>query len=253
MKVSIVMAYYNRKTLLESTLKSIQHTSYDDYEIVIVDDASNKDNRIEDLVDLFDMDIRVIRIDPNKKTHINPCIPYNIGFKEAKGDIVIIQNPECYHLGDIVSDASNLKDNEYRVYHCYSLPEDATEKLVKGEAQEVIFEDRPARHNGDAGYYVHGVINSRPYHFCSAMLKKDLDDLGGFDERYANGKSYDDDEFAVRIFRKDMHVSFIANPMVAHQWHYTEGSSVKETEFTTNRFLYFTKTLQEKTWRANCE
>jgi GT2 family glycosyltransferase len=249
MRVSVVMAYYNRKQLLINTLKSIEgNTSYKDFEIIIVDDASSEEHRIEDVLTQFKMDIKLIRVDPETKTHINPCIPYNIGFKEAQGDIVVIQNPECFHLGDIISDVSNLKHNEYKVYHCYSLPESETNKLSSGSL-ELKMLNKGASFNGDHGWYCHGRFNPRPYHFCSAIHKKDLEDLGGFDERYANGKSYDDDEFATRIVRKGMDISFVSNPLVAHQWHYTS----EESEVNSNKDLFFEKTLKESGWKVNTE
>jgi len=246
-KVSVVMAYYNRKPLIESTLQSISHSSYHDYEIIVVDDASAEEHRIEDLVENFNMDIKLIRLDPDEKTHVNPCIPYNIGFKQATGDIIVIQNPECFHLGDIITDASKIQDNEYKVYHCYSLPEDKTEKLINGEPQQVMFLDRSARFNGDEGYYVHGVLNRRPYHFCSAITKKDLDDLGGFDERYAHASSYDDDELAHRIQKKGMNILYIHNPLVTHLWHYSSNEEPKNS----NKDLFFNKTLKEDGWKVN--
>ena len=102
MKISIVTSYFNRKKLLINTLKSIKQTEFKNFEFIIVDDASNNDNKIDDLVYDFPF-IKLIRIEPEDKWYINPCIPFNIGFKNITGDIVIIQNPECFHTSDIIS------------------------------------------------------------------------------------------------------------------------------------------------------
>jgi len=119
MKLSVVMAYYNRRKHLINTLKSIEKSSIKDFEVVVVDDASDYEHQMNDLPEIFPF-LRVLRIEPEEKKHINPCIPYNIGFRESKGEIILIQNPECFHYGDILSHViDNLKESDYNVYSCY--------------------------------------------------------------------------------------------------------------------------------------
>ncbi len=92
MKISIVTAYYNRRQLLINTLKSISKTSHDDFEVIVVDDGSTEENKIGDLPNEYPF-LKVIRVEPEDKWYINPCVPFNRGFKEASGEIVILQNP----------------------------------------------------------------------------------------------------------------------------------------------------------------
>ena len=183
--ISIVMAYFNRKAQLEKTLVSIRDSEVKDYEIVIVDDASDEPLVCEEA--------RVIRIEKEDKWWINPCIPFNIGFKEAKGDIVIIQNPECEHKGDILKYVTeNISDGRYISFACYA------------EKKNIWFNHSKYRPVG--------------YHFCSAITIDELQLIGGFDERYALGVSYDDDDF-IRKVRRNMEVWLIDNPYVLHQYH----------------------------------
>ena len=107
--ISIVSAYYNRKDLLINTLESLKNSEVKDYEYIVVDDVSSDEHRIEDLQELYP-NLKVIRINKEDKWWVNPCIPYNIGFKQIKGDIVIIQNPECKHMGDIMKEALKITD-----------------------------------------------------------------------------------------------------------------------------------------------
>ena len=124
------MGYYNRKKLLIKTLESIQaFTEYENFEVVIVDDASTEDERLEDIVNSYSFDIILHRILPSEKTHINPCVAYNKAFSLATGDVIVIQNPECFHHGDVVSQASNIQEGQYYAYHCYSLDKESTEKI----------------------------------------------------------------------------------------------------------------------------
>ena len=54
------------------------------------------------------------------------------------------------------------------------------------------------------GWYQHSILNNRCLNFCTAITKKDLLELGGFDERFSNGLAYGDNEFILRITRKNM-------------------------------------------------
>jgi GT2 family glycosyltransferase len=223
------MTYKDRKDQLIQTLKSIKKSVVKDYEIIIVDDASNDDQRIEDLVD--DYNINLIRIDQDKKTWTNPCIPYNMAFNEAKGDKIIIQNSECAHIGDVLSVVEdNLVDNMYINFGCLSYPENLTKKL----AREDYFETKDgsdiktissgihqaATGAGQLAWYNHSMYNARVLHFCSAITKSDLDKSGGFDERFVDGYNFDDNEFIWRLNERDMKIIIVNDPFVIHQWHY---------------------------------
>jgi len=100
------MAYYNRRKLLEETLKSIQRSKFKNYEIIVVDDASTE--RIDDLP------VKVIRLEQKDKWYHNSCVPYNIGFSQCSGDLIIIQNAECLHYSNIINYVkNNLNETNY--------------------------------------------------------------------------------------------------------------------------------------------
>ncbi len=125
MKISIVMAYYNRKQQTIFTLDTISKSKHQDYEVIIVDDGSSSENRLEDVIYKYKFPIKLIRIEPLNKKWINPCIPYNIGFKHASGDIIIIQNPEVCYIGDIISYVNNQLYNKHDMYlsfRCFASP-----------------------------------------------------------------------------------------------------------------------------------
>ena len=88
------------------------------------------------------------------------------------------------------------------------------------------------------------------YHFCSAMTKEDLDDLGGFDMRYAQGVGYDDNDFIYRVRLKGMTTKIIDNPFVIHQYHPpfcgNQGFSPTQNNYT----LFNNYTLRLKTHKV---
>lgn len=251
-KISIVSAYYNRKKALWRTLKTIEKSSFKNFEFIIVDDASDSSQRIEDFVDEFNF-IRLVRIEPENKHHINPCIPFNLGFSLVTGDIAIIQAPECLHMGDVLDFvANNSKDNQYLAFCCYSLSNKTSNKLdsvdfnlplleLEFSISNVIgsFHPRSTTDVGkDDSWFVHPVYRPAHYNFLTSMTTKDLRELGGFDERFASGYAFDDTEFASRISKKKMDIKFVERPLCLHHFHdyYTVPNlSVKETR---NRILY---------------
>ncbi len=229
MKVSIVTAYYNRKELLINTLKTIVNTVHDDYEFIVVDDCSNEEHRLEDLVSDFPF-LKVIRLEKENKWYINPCIPFNIGFKHATGDIVIIQNPECLHVGDIIKYSVDNIGKKYLSFSCYSADEKTTKEFNKitldvqniEKTNKII--DKSVVRDGESGWYNHPTYRAVGLHFCSAILKSDLDRLNGFDERYALGIGYDDNEFLRRV-TNIIPLEYVTKPYVIHQHHYNTSNN----------------------------
>ncbi len=232
--ISIVTAYYNRKKLFIRTLESIAKTSSTEkFEVIAVDDGSKEEERLEDLVSIFPF-LKVVRLDPKKKWYSNSCIPFNIGFKLAKGNKIIIQNPECLHFNDIIKFTNeNLKSDEYLSFGCYSLDKQTTDNL-----DEILLKENQIiniihrgniniEENGDLGWYNHSLHKPVGYHFCTAITKENLIRLGGFDERFSLGIAYDDDEFLKRI-KMILKINFVDSHIVLHQNHYSPQSTSYE-------------------------
>ena len=108
-RAHIVMSYHNRKAQLLKTLESIDNSkALDNLNVIIVDDGSNTEQRLESIIDNYSFNITLLRIDPERKDWYNPCVTYNYGFLHLVAnddDIIIIQNPECTHNGNILHHA----------------------------------------------------------------------------------------------------------------------------------------------------
>lgn len=256
--ISVVTAYYNRKKLFLRTLDSMKpYFGKIDFEVIVVDDGSDENERLEDIRDQYPF-LKIIRLEKDKKWYKNSCIPFNIGFEAVKGDKIIIQNPECYHFGDIIKYVDeNLEDNNYLSFGCYSLDKETTDN-------NQLFFDRNYIHNiihknnrifnfdGDLGWYNHSKYRPKAFHFCVALTKKDLYDLGGFDERYAKGIGYDDDEFIWRIKRKNMKINFVDDCIVLHQNHYLfSGDKAVKTSILKNKSFKRNKRIFEEITKCN--
>ena len=262
MHISIVMAYYNRRNLLINTLHSINKSKYNkQLEIVIVDDAS--DANINDIATIFPLlNFKIITIKKEDKWWVNPCIPTNIGIRGAVGDVIIIQNPECLHTGDILSVVeSNIGRNKYLVFGCYAIGHNETNLISNVNINSpTYFNDinsiiEPLNNisthlcGGRNKWYQHSMYNSGEINFCTAIMKEDLEDLGGFDEKFANGIGKDDREFILRVRKKNMEIIVIDKPFVIHQCHgYTDYSNKKLVERNN---LLFSETMDSDEYKVS--
>ena len=221
--VSIVMTYFERKKQLFNTIKSFAMHGYERVEVIVVDDASSDEPISEEELSCLAplLSIRLIRLDPMKKTYVNPCIPFNVGLTAARGRFIIIQNAECIHVGDVVSYCRNhIDDKRYLSFGCFSVDKEAMlqitsrERIDKEFLEQYLVQDVATYTNGANGWYNHSIYKPVGYHFTAAITKNNLKLLNGFDV------GFDDDEILERIRRLGLNVEIIDDVPVLHQWHY---------------------------------
>lgn len=257
MKFSIVTSYYNRKQQFINTLETIKKSSeIDNTEIIAVDDASDDDQRIEFLSNIYPF-LKVIRIEKKDKWWTNPSIPFNMAINQSSGDVIILQNPECLHLGDIIKNVKeNIQETNYLTYSVYSINENTTNKLFNLNFDQNLFDQINniigEKNNvgftgiGQECWYNHPFYRPCHYHFISAISKKNMNILGGFDERYGDGCSYDDDEFLHRVKLLGLNLKIIDDVHGIHQWHNSYEN--RDYEFYNrelkNKDLFFNVTKQ---------
>jgi GT2 family glycosyltransferase len=250
--ISIVTAYYNRKELFRKTLLSIARFKYSEpIEFIAVDDGSKEDERIEDLQEEFPF-LRVIRLEKRDKWYQNSCIPFNEGFRQAKGDKIIIQNPECYHFDNVIDYTSkNLNENDYLSFACFALDKFTTDSH-KTFYQDSIIQDQisnlqphTSTVNGNI-WYNHSQHKPQAYHFCVALLKRDLDKLQGFDELLSLGIAYDDNEFVRRV-KGMLTIKFVDEILVLHQNHYNPMS----TSYDNRKWSSFLYSINDILYKQN--
>lgn len=238
--ISIAMAYKNRRPQLIKTLESIEAQQYKDIEVIIVDDRSEKEHQIADLKSRFPF-ITVARIEDNP--YKNPCVGYNLAFSLCSGEIVIIQNPECLHVGELIqSVADNINEDKYLSYACYNVTEKNLNSLYEADDKKQFILSLPQEYNQSKGeaitWYNHSQYRKVDFHFTTAITRKNLESISGFDERFKFGMEYDDDEFRTRIKRKGLEFVNIDDPFSVHQYHTsTYGGAIVNSEYMTQNEL----------------
>ena len=86
--VSIIILNYNADQLLLDCVESIMETNYDNFEVIIVDNASVDDSHIK-----CKEKFKKIRLIENEK-NLGYCEGNNVGIQDAKGDFIVILNPD---------------------------------------------------------------------------------------------------------------------------------------------------------------
>lgn len=220
--VSLILPYYNRKNYIDVTLDSFSYLYWgyrDSLQIVIVDDKSNDENRLEELVDFYSENLRIKLIRIENKKGINPCYPINVGVRQSDGDIIMLSSPEIFHtknMFDVSNNFEKLSDDSYLQFSVFCITDKGLiDGLFRGFVNETI--DKMNHMNkffyeglGLNGYgfanqwgswYTHSKIATGCYNFLSACTRKTYYDIGGFNEAYINGTGYDDTDFRDRLLR----------------------------------------------------
>ena len=242
------MPYFNRKIQLLTTLKTINLTNYpyNDFETIIIDDGSDADQRIEDLVGKFDFGINLIRVNKEEKVWQEPLPLINKVVRECSSEIIILQNSECCHAGDVISYAvENSDKNKYLSFGSFNVSGKIAPKIwdleipSKEKILNIIgnFLISPTQWAGEAWWYNHSVHRPAGYYFCSSMLREDYIEIGGLNEEFAYGVNFCDDEFMRRIRNKKKLV-FVDDPFTVHLYHPSHLYMRDQSFANRNRRIY---------------
>ena len=87
--VSIIIVNWNAKKYLKSCIDSLLAQTYQNYEIIVVDNASTDDS-----VKFLEKEFSSIKIIKNKK-NLGFAEGNNIGIKNSKGDLIALFNPDA--------------------------------------------------------------------------------------------------------------------------------------------------------------
>jgi hypothetical protein len=216
----IVMPYYDRQYQLNKTLETIALSKYRDFSIVIVDDNSPKDIILPEV----DFKIDVIKVTGKNWTNCSPV--WNMGFNAAlllKPKTIVLQSPECYHVGDVLTHVkNNLTNKNYLAYGCFQINKETTfsnHNIIKlaSECKEMVTHNKNGL--GQNAWWNHTIYCPMPQYWCTAITADNLIKVNGIDERFAHGYAIEDGWFIDQIKRAGMRVDIIDYPFVVHQWH----------------------------------
>ncbi|WP_218079990.1 glycosyltransferase family 2 protein [Anthocerotibacter panamensis] len=119
-KVSIIIPNYNYAHFLEERFSSILNQTYQDFEIIYLDDCST--DRSEEIVQKFSNDTRIRTIYNNSNSG-SPFKQWNKGMRLAKGEYIWIAEADDYSENNFLQRLVPLLDNHPNVgiAYCQSL------------------------------------------------------------------------------------------------------------------------------------
>jgi glycosyltransferase involved in cell wall biosynthesis len=246
MKIVIVMTYYDRLFQLTRTLESLKLSHHKDFEVVVVDDCSS----VPAVHSITEYPVHIITT--KGKNWINPEPAYNTGLYYAmklKPDIIIVQNAECYHVGDVISYAARVTNETYISFGCFSLDEATTfndhniiELLQK-------YTNR-ARNDGELAWYNHPLYRPCAFDFCAAITANNMKRLNGYDERFSAGWAYGDNYLLARVKMLGLRVEITEAPLVVHQWHYNQPVPKDSVRLNAQNLLLYKNLVKKFNYRA---
>lgn len=220
-KYSFVMAYggcrldqFNRTMLYLDLL----YEERDDFEVVLAMDSKcgreEATTAIDNLNALYGERASVIRVQNPYPSPVPTC---NAGISHAKGEYVIMTNPECCHESDVLEAFDVALEEDPDAYYT------AAAKFALNPNQWI--------------WRQHGQRCPTFLHFCSC-IKRD-NPLVYFDGAFSRGYCFDDDAYRDEKILAGMRIVSLDDAVVFHQSHH-KGKQPKKL-WLKNRDLWAAK------------
>jgi len=188
--VSIVICTHNRaKTLEKYILNSIQKLNYNNFEVIVVDDASTDNTNA--VLKSYQNKIKNLKLIRNNKMK-GLCYVRNLGIKYSQGEIIAFTDDDCY------VDKNWIKE---------------LVKTYKKNSKIVCVGGKTYIGNSKKTFNSKGKIFG-----CNMSIKKEIFDKFQFDTNlYFNKCShYDETEFIERLKEYDLKVNYTDKAKVNH-------------------------------------
>lgn len=178
MDASVCIATYAKPAYLHKTLDSIFRQSPQiEYEVVVVDDGSpDADTGL--VCRCFP--VRYYRID-RQAWYRNPAAARNVAYRQARGDIIIAQADDVYHVGECIQPLVDaLKPGRF-----------VLASVINVDADGRPYADEHGKGFGDRLRTYVGPQKCRPLFFLGALWRDDLYAVGGNDEDFTEPSGED--------------------------------------------------------------
>lgn len=205
--VSVVIPTYNRLHSLPRAVESVLRQTFDDFELIVVDDCS-KDGTIAYLESIGDPRLRIIRHEVNGGANA----ARNTGVRAARAEWVAFQDSDdewlVTKLARQVDLVRSLDPQEYGANYCGKIV--YGRDLASHGPRRAFYMPALSRKTveGDltAELLQHAIISTQTLMVRKALL----DQVGGFDEKLRIGQDW---ELTVRLSRVTK-IGFVEEPLV---------------------------------------
>ena len=185
-KVSVILPTCNRPSLLSKAIKSVLNQSYQDFEIIVVDDGLLE--RAEDVVKkINDERIKYIKHEKN----LGGGVARNTGIKNARGEFVaFLDDDDEWVENKLDLQIQRLKNSSHDIGFCFS----AVKNIYDDKEVVSVVED------GIIDYYEKSLSIFKGVLTVTMVVKKYVfEDVGYFDETLP---SHQEAELVIRMSKK---------------------------------------------------
>lgn len=185
---SVIIPTYNREKFLKIAMRSVLEQTFDDYELLVVDDGSN--DKTKEMLHAAGHKLQA-KIKYFYQVNKGPATARNRGLKEARGEFICFLDSDDRFRQDKLKTTYEYieKYPQYQIFH--------TEEIWyrKGELlPQKIYHKKPS------GFVFENAVRLCSVSISTAAIKKTIfDDVGLFDETMAACEDYD---FWLRVTNK---------------------------------------------------
>ena len=196
--ISIIIPVYNGEKYLQRCLDSIQHQTYTDFEVIVVDDGSTDGSgEISDNMAKTDSRFHVIH-----QNNAGVSDARNTALAQTKGDVAFIDADDYVDSNYLEKLRKGLEHPEVDISFCAIIEEDEWQNImdVKGVEKDIIIDSDEFKWDEEPN---HGTV-------WGAIFKKNIIDGVKFDNRFFVGE---DTLFIAHCLKNARKLCFLSNPL----------------------------------------
>jgi glycosyltransferase involved in cell wall biosynthesis len=193
-RMSVVIPTYNRGSLLADTLRMVLRQDYDDYEIIVVDQSTERSPEVEDVIAAAPEKIRYLRL-------LVPNLPAarNAGVRVATGDIIAFIDDDVEIGPDYLRGHVRHYD-DHLVGGVTGVTLSLANKCMDGQIQATLRAQGARLVLEDGRAHLSWMVG------CNCSYRKDAILAAGMsDERFSGGAWAEDADLSVRV----RHLGFV--------------------------------------------
>ncbi len=238
-KASIIVVTYNSRADLEDSMPGLTGQSYAGYEIIVVD--NNSADGTADFIKTNYPQVSLVRLNSN----LGYATGNNIGFKESKGEYIVIVNPDVIVKDNWLEGLTKPLENDPRVAM-------STSKIFEHDNPEYAACGNISHYTGlhfPRGFDKPAACFSKPELIesisgCSFAARRSVfEELGGFDPDYF--LYLDDSDLSLRARIAGKKIVFNPDSELVHK-HKAIISPAKEFFLEKNRYQLILKNYRWK-------
>lgn len=231
---SVIIPLYNKENYIENTLKSVINQSFEDFEVIIVNDGST-DSSVNKAQIWLDKRFKIINQENKGASYSR-----NKGIEMATGKYIALldaddfwYNNHLFELKKLIETFPNagLFCNNYEINYDDKLIKPATFNFNYGTFPLIVKD-----------YFKNSIINSVAWTSSTSFKKDSFNKIGKFNLKFRTGQDID------LWIRFALHYKVAFNPNITMRYHNLNTNNLSKIEYNKDRFYLINNYyIEEKT------